>query len=94
MDNASFYYLPWVEQLCSNAGVKLLYLPPYSPDFNPIKEYFAELKGYIKKVWPLFERNPDQGFRAFLRECVYDVGAKRESAEGHFRHAGIEIQEI
>jgi hypothetical protein len=94
MDNAFFYYLPRVEQLCLNAGVKLLYLPPYSLDFNPIEEYFAKLKGYIKKVWPLFERNPDQGFRAFLRECVYDVGAKQESAEGHFRHAGIEIQEI
>lgn len=94
MDNASFHHLLRVEQLCTNAGVKLLYLLPYSPDFNPIEEYFAELKGYIKKVWPSFEQNPDQGFRAFLRECVYDVGAKQESAKGHFRHAGIEIQEI
>jgi hypothetical protein len=69
-------------------------VPPYSPDFNPIKEYFAKLKGYIKKVWPLIEQNPDQGFRAFLQECVYNVGVRRESAKGHFRHAGIEIQEI
>jgi transposase len=35
----------------ADAGVKLLYLPPYSPDFNPIEEFFAELKAYIKKSW-------------------------------------------
>jgi transposase len=29
--------------------VKLLYLSPYSPDFNPIEEFFAELKAFIKK---------------------------------------------
>ena len=94
MDNASFHRSQRVEQLCSDAGVKLLYLPPYSPDFNPIEEYFAELKAYIKKVWLSFEENPEQGFRAFLQECVYDVGARQKSAEGHFRHAGIEVEEF
>jgi transposase len=44
--NASFHHSERVKQLCSEAGVKLLYLPPYSPDFNPIEEYFAELKAY------------------------------------------------
>jgi hypothetical protein len=34
MDNASFHHLERVEQLCANAGVKLVYLPPYSPDLN------------------------------------------------------------
>jgi transposase len=49
MDNASFHHSERVKQLCSDAGGKLLYLPPYSPDFNPIEEFFAELKAYIKK---------------------------------------------
>jgi hypothetical protein len=35
--------------LCSEAGVKLVYLPPYSPDLNPIEEYFAELKAFIRR---------------------------------------------
>jgi transposase len=30
------------------AGVRLEYLPPYSPDFNPIEEAFAEIKAWIK----------------------------------------------
>ena len=31
------------------AGVILAFLPPYSPDLNPIEESFAELKAWIKK---------------------------------------------
>ena len=49
MDNASFHRTERIKQLCYEAGVKLLYLPPYSPDLNPIKEFFAELKAFIKK---------------------------------------------
>ncbi|KAJ5851110.1 hypothetical protein N7455_010966 [Penicillium solitum] len=93
MDNASFHHSDRIRQLCSDAGVKLLYLPPYSPDFNPIEEFFAELKAHIKKYWSTYEENCDQGFHAFLRRCVQDVGAKKESAEGHFRHAGIMVED-
>jgi transposase len=92
MDNVSFHHSERVKQLCSDAGVKLLYLPPYSPDFNPIEEFFAELKAYIKKAWPAFEEDPDQGFKTFLRRCVDHVGSKKESAEGHFRKAGIIVE--
>jgi len=38
MDNASFHRGLKIQQICDAAGVKLLYLPPYSPDFNPVKE--------------------------------------------------------
>ena len=51
MDIASFYYTKRIEQMFSDAGVKLLYLPPYSPDPNLIEEFFAKLKGFIKRNW-------------------------------------------
>jgi len=94
MDNPSFHRSDRVKQSCSAAGVKLLYLPPYSPDFNPIEEFFAELKGYIKKAWLAFEENPEQGFRNFLWRCVLAVGERKESAEGHFRHSGITVEDV
>ena len=94
MDNASFHHSDQVKQLCSNAWIKLLYLPPYSPDFNPIEGLFAELKCYIKKAWPSYEKNPDQGFHNFFQKCVDDVGARQESIEGHVRHAGITIEDF
>jgi transposase len=53
MDNAFFHQPETIEQLCADAGVKMLFLPPYSPDLNPIEEFFAELKAFIKRSWPL-----------------------------------------
>lgn len=92
MDNASFHHSDRVKQLCANAGVKLLYLPPYSPDFNPIEEFFAELKCHIRKVWPTSKTSLKGGFHVFLRRCLHEVGARKESAEGHFRHAGLTVE--
>lgn len=94
MDNASFHHSGRLEQMCSDFGVKLLYLPPYSPDLNPIEEMFAELKAFIKRNWKVYEEDPDQGFDNFLEWCVDTVGARTKSAEGHFRHAGITVEEI
>jgi transposase len=93
MDNASFHRTEGLDRICHDAGAKLIYLPPYSPDLNPIEEFFAELKTFIKKKWHSFESTPEQGFDAFLEWCVDVVGGKKESARGHFRHAGITVIE-
>jgi len=39
IDNTSFYYSPYIATLFKRAGVKLIYLPAYLPDLNPIKEF-------------------------------------------------------
>jgi transposase len=91
MDNASFHHTDRICQICADAGVKLIYLPPYSPDLNPIEEFFAELKAFIKRNWRFYEENPEQGFDAFLEWCVDVVGAREENAKGHFRHAGVGV---
>jgi transposase len=93
MDNALFHHSARIEQLCKEAGVKLLYLPPYSPDLNPIEEFFAELKMFIKRNWQRYTDDPEQDFKVFLEWCVDTVGSRKSSAEGHFRHAGIAIKE-
>lgn len=66
MDNSSLHRTERVGQLCADAGVKLMYLPSYSPDLNPIEEFFAELKAFIKKQWHEYEDSPHQDFRLFL----------------------------
>ena len=93
MDNASIHRSRRVRQMCIDAGVILLYLPPYSPDFNPIEEFFAELKAFMRQNWWIFENDPNQGFDNFLRGCVDVVGSRSKSARGHFRHAGVTIEE-
>jgi transposase len=57
MDNASFHHTERITQMCYDAGVKLLYLPLYSLDLNPIEEFFAELKAFIKRNWHIYEGN-------------------------------------
>jgi transposase len=41
---------PRVRQIIEAAGANLLYLPPYSPDFNPIENAFAKLKAFLRKA--------------------------------------------
>jgi transposase len=93
MDNASFHHSERVAQLCSDAGVKLVYLPPYSPDLNPIEEYFAVLKAFVRKRWHDYEENPRQDFGVFLEWCVGVAGNRDGIAKAHFRHAGITVEE-
>lgn len=70
-----------------------MYLPSYSPDLNPIKEFFSKVKQFIKQRWNEYKENPGQGFGAFLEWCIGVVGSRVQSAEGHFRHAGVMIEE-
>jgi transposase len=94
MDNASFHHSERIDRMCSESGVQLVYLPPYSPDLNPIEEFFSELKAFIRRHWQSYENNPDQGFDSFLEWCVETVGVRKRSAEGHFRNAGLTIEEV
>lgn len=41
MDNALFHHSEYIAQMCVNAGVNLVYLPPYSLDLNPIEGFFC-----------------------------------------------------
>lgn len=94
MDNASFHHSERIAQMCADAEVKLVYLPPYSPDLNPIEEFFAELKAFIRRNWCYFEDDREQGFDCFLNWCIDTVGAREKSARGHFRHAGLTIEDL
>jgi len=50
MDNLSSHKGPRVEQLITAAGAQLRYLPPYSPDLNPIEKAYSKLKAYLRKI--------------------------------------------
>jgi transposase len=50
MDNLSSHRGMTTRQRIEAAGARLLYLPPYSPDFNPIENAFAKLKALLRKA--------------------------------------------
>lgn len=50
MDNLSSHKRPKVREMIAAAGAELHYLPPYSPDLNPIENAFAKLKALLRKA--------------------------------------------
>ena len=55
MDNARIHQSIELDQLCEAAGVLLVKLPPYSPDFNPIETSFSILKQWMKRNTELIQ---------------------------------------
>ena len=77
-----------LEKLCNDASVVLKFLPPYSPDFNPIEESFAKMKAWMRKNYTLQDNY--KNFDGFLELAVQYMAAK---AGNHFRSCHIHIPE-
>ncbi len=54
MDNARFHKSPQTKELIEAAGCTLLFLPPYSPDLNPIEHRWFPLKNQARKILQTF----------------------------------------
>lgn len=50
MDNLPSHKVVGIREMIEAAGAKLLYLPPYSPDLNPIEQVFAKFKALLRKA--------------------------------------------
>jgi transposase len=85
IDNCSTHRIEAVQEVCDNAGVKLLYLPPYSPDLNPIEPAFHCLKQWMRRnrdyAPDYSDPDVDKKFHAFLIQACEDftaVGSHKE----------------
>lgn len=47
VDNCRIHHTDTLQDVLNDAGIMLLYLPPYSPDLNPIEESFSTWKAYL-----------------------------------------------
>jgi hypothetical protein len=69
------------------------FLPPYSPDFNPIEPAFSKIKAHIRRQGNLVRTSmadeDDMDVYVKLHEAVWSVTA--EDAAGWFRHSGYSI---
>jgi transposase len=92
MDNASWHFSPKMMKMCADAGVLVERLSPYSPDFDPIEEFFSVLKKFIRKRWHRNREFIRREFKMYLEWCVDAVGNDAQLAEAHFRHAKIYVE--
>lgn len=55
MDNATFHKSSKTKNLIESVGCKILFLPPYSPDLNPIEVFWANFKKMVKEKIKIFK---------------------------------------
>ena len=85
LDNLAVHKQPEVRQAIEQAGARLRFLPPYSPDFNPIEQAFAKLKAFLRRARP----------RTFDQICALIAAALRlfqpEECANYVRHCGYRV---
>jgi transposase len=86
MDNLSAHHDARIAAACQLRSVRLIYLPPYSPDFNPIESGWALQKQFVRRHAP---RQPDV-LRRIARRARYRV--TRRHCRNWFRHCGYRVQ--
>ena len=50
MDNAPIHTADEIEEIISKRGYRSIYLPPYSPELNPIENFWSTMKSYVKRT--------------------------------------------
>jgi transposase len=82
MDNLGSHKVAGVRDAIEATGATLLYLPPYSPDLNPIEQFFAKLKALLRKA-------AARTFEALIRAIAAALNAFNPSeCANYFAHAG------
>ncbi len=82
MDNLTAHKGERVKELIERRDCELLYLPPYSPDFNPIEEAFSKAKRILRKI----ESRTREALVEAIGAAITIVTAK--DALGFFEHCG------
>jgi transposase len=89
VDNAAIHKVAGIRELVEGHGMRLLYLPAYSPDFNPIELAFSSIKAWLRanRARINAELDTDQGsvYHA-IWEAVYSV--TMDDAKGWYSHSG------
>jgi len=93
MDNLGIHTSERVIQAIQAEGHIVRFLPPYSPDFNPIELTFSVLKSWIRKYY-YFNRSMSDSFGDYLRMAIRESKCDR-FARQQFRHAagGVYIEQ-
>jgi transposase len=82
MDNLSSHKGSQIRQIIEEGGCELIYLPPYSPDLNPIEEAFAKLKALLRRA----EARTREALMEAMGRALDAVTAN--DARGFFDHRG------
>ena len=86
IDNCAVHHVDYIKDLVASAGILTIYLPPYSPDYNPIEKVFSYIKYYLKNhdeiiqstnnfkhvLSSAFDSIDSEQCNAYISNCGYD----------------------
>ena len=86
LDNLSVHQVEGLDEIGKRYGARLRYLPPYSPDFNPIELAFSKLKTWLRTV--------KARTRDLLEEAILAAAkwVTEQDAKNWFDHCGYHVQ--
>ena len=85
MDNLPAHKVAGIKELIEACGAQLIYLPPYSPDLNPIEKCWSKIKTYLQRAKARTRQELEKALRAAL------LAITKEDARGWFKSCGYAI---
>jgi len=85
LDNLGAHRASRIEQIAESCGAKVIWLPPYSPDFSPIEQMWSKLKTYLRKVKARTSEELDRAVAEGLQLIT------ESACRSWFKHCGYEV---
>jgi transposase len=85
LDNLSAHKVPGIQEAVQARGARLLYLPPYSPDLNPIEQAWSKFKQFLRAAKARTRQALDQAVADALKTIT------PENAAAWFKHCGYNV---
>jgi transposase len=82
MDNVKFHLQTRIKEAIESRGAKIIFLPPYSPDLNPIENMWSKIKNTLRKLMPRTTR----AFKKAIRIAFEEIN--KLDLVGWFKHCG------
>jgi transposase len=86
MDNVSSHLNPRTREAIEARGRQIRFLPPYSPEYNPIELTFSLLKAWMRRHFKALRPQFQGDFGAFLRYAIEHSGCDKKAIE-HFKYS-------
>tara|TARA_B100001964_G_C14127901_1_gene551430 strand:- start:27 stop:491 length:465 start_codon:yes stop_codon:yes gene_type:complete len=83
MDNLSVHTMLSIKKKIESVGAKLIFLPPYSPDFNPIEKMWSKMKAMLRSL----EAKDYESLLKGISHALHAISTK--DAQGWFRHCNV-----
>jgi transposase len=85
LDNLGAHRASRIEEIAESCGARVIWLPPYSPDFSPIEQMWSKLKTYLRKAKARTKEELDRAISEGLKLIT------ESDCRGWFKHCGYQV---